>query len=256
MKDEILNGLKKIEKENGVTVLLAVESGSRGWGFASPDSDYDIRFVYKYPSALDYLKLGRLQDDIVLFDGKKDYAGYDIKKYYTLLSKSNMNAIDYVFNTLIYIDNLQNKQKLQEIIENGFDRNVYISHNYGLCAKNYHKYFEVPKEKEPTAKRYVYCIRALLSAKYCADTGKLAPLNFYELLEHVKLDGEDKTEIKELVELKKKDREKKWYRNSKWDSWIRDALNSGHLKSSLGGERELYLERLNEHLLDQFERFL
>ncbi|MBS7369469.1 MAG: nucleotidyltransferase domain-containing protein, partial [Oscillospiraceae bacterium] len=41
--------LKEIEEQQGVTVLLAVESGSRAWGFASPDSDFDVRFIYKRP---------------------------------------------------------------------------------------------------------------------------------------------------------------------------------------------------------------
>jgi predicted nucleotidyltransferase len=44
MENKILEKLKQIEKEKGVTILFAVESGSRAWGFASPDSDYDIRF--------------------------------------------------------------------------------------------------------------------------------------------------------------------------------------------------------------------
>ena len=46
MRDEILAALRSIEAEAEVRVLMAVESGSRAWGFASPDSDYDVRFVY------------------------------------------------------------------------------------------------------------------------------------------------------------------------------------------------------------------
>ncbi len=48
MKEKILEKLKEIERTKGVEVLYAVESGSRAWGFASPDSDYDIRFIYKH----------------------------------------------------------------------------------------------------------------------------------------------------------------------------------------------------------------
>ena len=41
--------LKEIEEKEHVTILHAVESGSRAWGFASPDSDYDVRFIYVRP---------------------------------------------------------------------------------------------------------------------------------------------------------------------------------------------------------------
>ena len=43
---EIMRRLARAEAEHGVRILLAVESGSRGWGFASPNSDYDVRFIY------------------------------------------------------------------------------------------------------------------------------------------------------------------------------------------------------------------
>ena len=56
MKELIISKLKEIEKENNVRILLAVESGSRAWGFASPDSDYDVRFIYARPKE-DYLRL-------------------------------------------------------------------------------------------------------------------------------------------------------------------------------------------------------
>ena len=52
MKDKILHKLQQIEHEKDITLLYAVESGSRAWGFASPDSDYDIRFIYRHD--LDY----------------------------------------------------------------------------------------------------------------------------------------------------------------------------------------------------------
>ena len=65
MKEIILKELKKIEEENNVEILLAVESGSRAWGFASPDSDYDVRFIYNCPEE-DYLRLDQRRDVIEL----------------------------------------------------------------------------------------------------------------------------------------------------------------------------------------------
>lgn len=44
MRERVMRQLKEIETRYGVRVLYACESGSRGWGFASPDSDYDVRF--------------------------------------------------------------------------------------------------------------------------------------------------------------------------------------------------------------------
>src|SRR6476661_1520627 len=38
--------LDRIADEHKVFLPLAIESGSRAWGFSSPDSDYDCRFVY------------------------------------------------------------------------------------------------------------------------------------------------------------------------------------------------------------------
>jgi uncharacterized protein len=46
---QVRQALERIEQDSGVRVLLAIESGSRAWGFASPDSDYDVRFIYCHP---------------------------------------------------------------------------------------------------------------------------------------------------------------------------------------------------------------
>lgn len=60
---EINEKLDEIERTEGVRVLHAVESGSRAWGFASLDSDYDVRFVYVRPKE-DYLRLDEPRDVI------------------------------------------------------------------------------------------------------------------------------------------------------------------------------------------------
>ena len=65
IQKEIRENLDAIEKKYDVKILLAVESGSRAWGFASPDSDYDVRFIYvRKPEH--YLKLEKTRDVIEL----------------------------------------------------------------------------------------------------------------------------------------------------------------------------------------------
>ena len=46
IEELILSKIREIEEKENIKVLHAIESGSRAWGFASPDSDYDVRFIY------------------------------------------------------------------------------------------------------------------------------------------------------------------------------------------------------------------
>ena len=69
MRKKIQTQLRRIEEEENIKILLAVESGSRAWGFASPDSDYDVRFIY-IRRMEDYLKLEKVQD--VVLDQKEN----------------------------------------------------------------------------------------------------------------------------------------------------------------------------------------
>ena len=66
MRKKIQTQLRRIEEEESIKILLAVESGSRAWGFASPDSDYDVRFIY-IRRMEDYLKLEKVRDVIMFW---------------------------------------------------------------------------------------------------------------------------------------------------------------------------------------------
>jgi len=48
MEAIIQNKLTELEQKHQVKVLYACETGSRAWGFPSPDSDYDVRMIYMH----------------------------------------------------------------------------------------------------------------------------------------------------------------------------------------------------------------
>ena len=255
IKNEIFDQLKQFEENTGSVVIFVVESGSRGWGFGSEDSDYDVRFVYKYPNKK-YLNLWKPQDTYEFartVDGTIiDFAGFDIYKFYDLLLKSNMNIIDWLFQTNIYLDKLKNKKELQDCVLELFNRNTYINHNFGLCKKNFHKYFEGNyTEFEPTTKRYIYCIRALLSAQYCWVHNTIAPLNFNDLI-NATLWEDERKEIQEMLDIKKL-RERRKYHNEKWYNYIKEKLNGDKLDAVSDTDFQKYYSGLNNLLLKELE---
>ncbi len=90
---KIANVLTEIEQKKSIRILYACETGSRAWGFPSPDSDYDIRFIYMHERNW-YLSLSHKKDTIEYMDGDLDITGWDLKKSLTILKKSNASLIE------------------------------------------------------------------------------------------------------------------------------------------------------------------
>ena len=105
MKDKILHKFQQIEHEKGGILLYAVASGSRAWGFASPDSNYDIRFIYKHEVNY-YLSLWE-QPDVIEFMTKDDLdgSGWDLRKTIQLLAKSNAPLLGWLYSPVVYYEN-------------------------------------------------------------------------------------------------------------------------------------------------------
>ena len=92
---KIQKKLNEIEVKENVKILLAIESGSRAWGFASPDSDYDVRFIYVRPME-DYLRLDEIKDVIEWqLDEVLDINGWDLKKALIQFRKGNATLFEW-----------------------------------------------------------------------------------------------------------------------------------------------------------------
>ena len=99
---EINEKLDEIERKEGVKILHAVESGSRAWGFASPDSDYDVRFVYVRPKE-DYLRLDEPRDVIEWqLDEVLDINGWDLKKALGQFARGNATLFEWSESPVVY----------------------------------------------------------------------------------------------------------------------------------------------------------
>ncbi|KAA3624027.1 MAG: nucleotidyltransferase domain-containing protein, partial [Bacteroidetes bacterium] len=103
MKDKIRKYLSELEKDKGIEILLACETGSRAWGFPSPDSDFDVRIIYKHEKDW-YLSLAEKKDtiDIFLDNNEIDISGWDLRKSLRLLWKSNPPLLERIQSPIIY----------------------------------------------------------------------------------------------------------------------------------------------------------
>ena len=205
MRQKILQRLAEIESKNDVKVLFAVESGSRAWGFASKDSDYDVRFVYIHRKEW-YLSLIEGRDVIEELDpdGVLDLAGWDLKKALTLMGKGNCAFAEWLNSPLAYYHDEKFFESISTLKDEYFRKISAVNHYYHMATKHNKRYLE---KRGCELKKFMYHLRGLLAAKWAAIYGTYPPVLFEELVEKMVDDDDIKSEISELVELKRESRE-------------------------------------------------
>jgi predicted nucleotidyltransferase len=162
---QIISALKEIEEANAVSIMFAIESGSRAWGFESPNSDYDVRFIYRRHKN-DYLSLTYSADDEVIEDklpGDIDVSGWDIRKALKLGLRSNPSLIEWVNSPIEYVAGWF-AYDLREVITNTYCPNSGICAYWSMARGNYVKYIE--DMEIVSYKRYLYVVRPLLTARW------------------------------------------------------------------------------------------
>ena len=189
--------LKEIEEKENVKIIYCVESGSRAWGFASPDSDYDVRFIY-VRNKEDYLKLNKNRDVIEWrLDDVLDINGWDIQKALRLLYKSNPTLIEWSMSPMVY--KTPQWEKISGIVSQYFLEKTGVYHYLSMAKGNYREYL---KTDEVKLKKYFYVIRPILACKWILDKKTAPPMLFSELMNEC-LDDELTPEINRLLEIKK-----------------------------------------------------
>ena len=175
---EINENLDEIERKEGVRILHAVESGSRAWGFASPDSDYDVRFVYARPKE-DYLRLDELRDVIEWqLDEVLDINGWDLKKALRQFAKGNATLFEWSESPIIY-RTTQEWARIKEVSKQYFSEKGAVYHYYGTAKRTLQDYL---LEDTVRYKKYFYAIRPLLAARYIEEYHTAPPVLFDDLL--------------------------------------------------------------------------
>ena len=205
METKILQRLKDIESKYDVKVLLAVESGSRAWGFASKDSDYDVRFVYVHRKEW-YLTLVEGRDVIEELDsdGVMDFAGWDLKKALLLMGKGNCAFAEWLNSPIIYYKDEEFFKSVSSLKEDYFRKVSAVNHYYHMAMNHDKRYLE---KRGCEMKKFMYHLRGLLAAKYAALYGTYPPVLFGDLVNKMVCDTSIKTEIADLVRLKRESRE-------------------------------------------------
>ncbi|MBZ4043944.1 nucleotidyltransferase domain-containing protein [Flavobacterium hibisci] len=196
MKEKILQKLKQTELEKEVEILFAVESGSRAWGFASPDSDYDIRFIYKHKPEY-YLSLWE-QPDVIEFmtEDDLDGSGWDLRKAIKLLAKSNAPLIEWLFSPIVYYANDDFAKQMRKIATECFSP-IAVLHHYLGTTKNF---MEVCEMEEVKLKSYFYALRTALAGKWIIENNTFPPVAFADLVPIAPKNIQEK--ILELQEIK------------------------------------------------------
>lgn len=195
---EIKEKLDEIEKKEGVRILHAVESGSRAWGFASPDSDYDVRFVYVRPKE-DYIRLDEPRDVIEWqLDEVLDINGWDLKKALRQFAKGNATLFEWSGSPIVY-RTTKEWEKIREVSKHYFSEKSAIYHYYGTANTTFKEYLQ---EDRVRYKKYFYALRPLLAAQYIERYHTAPPVLFDELLT-LDIASELRAGIEELLEIKK-----------------------------------------------------
>lgn len=197
MREKIQEQLRRIEEAENIKILFAVESGSRAWGFASPDSDYDVRFIY-IRRLEDYLRLNTIRDVIELpIDDVLDINGWDLQKTLRLLHKSNPTLFEWFSSPIVYQET-EFADKFRDLMMHYFSSKKTMYHYVSMAEGNYREYL---KGDLIRAKKYFYVLRPVLACQWILDWGTPPPMLFSELLK-AELPVELIDVVNQLLELK------------------------------------------------------
>ncbi|MCC6415442.1 MAG: nucleotidyltransferase domain-containing protein [Opitutaceae bacterium] len=200
IETDIQERLIAIERERGVKVLFACESGSRAWGFASPDSDYDVRFIYTGPAS-HYLTVHPLRDVIEEpVNAELDVSGWDLRKALGLLAKSNPPLLEWLDSPIIYRQDEGFVKRFRVLARDWFNPNA-CRHHYASMAR--HNYREHMRGETVKLKKYLYILRPVLACAWLERELGPVPMRLEVMLDTLVTNKSLRAAVEKLLELKR-----------------------------------------------------
>ncbi|MDK2125703.1 nucleotidyltransferase domain-containing protein [Chitinimonas sp. DQS-5] len=199
IRQRILTELEAIEARHQVRVLFACESGSRAWGFASPDSDYDVRFLYVHQPEW-YFRVEPQRDVIELpISDELDISGWELRKALQLLRRSNPTLLEWLDSPIVYRRDEAVIDKLRTLAPVFFSRRKGRWHYLAMARKNFRDYLQGDTVR---LKKYLYVLRPLLAARWIDSGRGMPPMRFATMAEALINDNALRDEINALLRVK------------------------------------------------------
>lgn len=206
MRDKIIGVLHELEIQQDFKVLFAAESGSRAWGFAFPDSDYDVRVIYVKPEAWYWSLNAKLPDTFNdMLPGDLDVSAWELRKTLRLFAGCNPSLNEWLGSPIIYYADSKFTEELRNLIPDYFNPVRTVHHYLALSAKALEN-----RQQDGTiaVKKLFYALRGLLAAMWTVKTQTMPPTPFVELLKPEYVPAEILNEIARLQEIKARADEK------------------------------------------------
>lgn len=199
--------LAAIKREQRVAIPLAIESGSRAWGFPSPDSDYDCRFIF-VRALDDYLSLFARRDVIgTPLEDDLDVNGWDLAKALKLLLKGNAVVIEWLTSPIVYAADAWFRDEFLALAHRLADRELVARHYLHLGERQRRTYFA--DSKQVPLKKLFYALRPAAALRWlrCHPHDAVAPMHFPALLADCDAPGDVRAIVDELIAKKAVTRE-------------------------------------------------
>jgi predicted nucleotidyltransferase len=192
--------LQRIEQAYNVRVLYACESGSRAWGFASQDSDYDVRFIYVHNRDW-YLSIEDRRDVIEEpISESLDISGWELRKTLRLLRKSNPPLLEWLKSPVVYAWDEQFVSDFKQLADEYYSPARCFQHYLHMAFGNARDYL---KHDHVWFKKYLYVLRPLLACRWIERNMGQVPMLFDELVEGIVEDADVLLAIQNLLDRKK-----------------------------------------------------
>jgi uncharacterized protein len=195
--------LTRLERERHVRVLFAIESGSRAWGFASPDSDYDVRFVYVHQRDW-YLSVEDGRDVLEVTNGDLDVSGWDLRKALRLMRKSNPALLEWLHSPLVYREDRAFTHELRALARECWRPEKCFQHYFHMARGHWQKYLQ---GEDVRLKKYLYVLRPLLACRWLEQGRGVVPVLFSTLVNAVLPEQDVRLAVANLLVKKQSSRE-------------------------------------------------